>query len=89
MTPDPEDLRGVPLGLLCRAKDVARQLNISEETWVMWKRAGLPVITASTRSELIFTDDLFEWLKTKPKLGKRPSAIRKQRCLARRERTKQ
>lgn len=70
-------LRGVPKGFLCRAVDLRAEMRLSKETWSMWKAAGLPTISLGTESELVATDELFEWLASRPTLTPRPSVGKK------------
>lgn len=79
-TQEPKEVafRGIPLGYLCRSIDVRNVLHVSFETWQMWKSAGL--ITSpdlATESELVITDDIHSFVRSRPTLGERPSLTRK------------
>lgn len=73
----PDRLRGIPLGLFCRADDVRAELRVSFETWQMWRAAGLATLDDLAGAEFLITDSLHDWAKSKPKLGPRPSHAKK------------
>ena len=67
-----QNLRGVSPGMLCRSIDVRESLGMSKETWRLWRDAGLKTIgDVGTDAELIFTDEVFIFLASKPKIGPR------------------
>ena len=79
-------LRGVPLDLVCRVEVFKAELGIKDETWTMYVNAGLPVIPVG-RGAIVVVSKAVAFIEAKPKLGNRPSAVRKQRHLKRKERT--
>jgi hypothetical protein len=78
-------LRGVPVGLLCRSRDVRAEIGVSAETWALWRAAGLVTVKIGSEAELILTDELHKFARSKPQLGERPSVARKRRMATRKK----
>ncbi len=72
-------LRGIPMGMLSRSKDVREFLGIDDETWDMWKHSDPPLAVAElgTNAELVLTNNLHAFAASNPKLAERRSAVRK------------
>lgn len=59
-------------GQLCRSTLVMERLGMGANTWLLWKKAGLKVVTGlGTSAEFVFTDDLFAFIKSKPTINRR------------------
>ena len=62
-------LRGIPKGMLCRSRDVVAELGISWELWMRWEDSGLNTLDLGSEAELIDTDDLHTFAKSKPTIA--------------------
>jgi hypothetical protein len=80
--------RGVPLEMICDIREIPKELNIKAESWKQLKDAGLPILIRVGDVSIGLTTEIVAFLKTQPELGPRPSTIRKQRQIARKERKK-
>lgn len=81
-------LRGIPKGVLTTARAIQDELNISPETWKLWRDAKMrTILDKGTNAELVFTDDVIKFLLSSTKIGMRPSTARK-RATAERKREK-
>ncbi len=64
---------GLPAGLMCRVSDVLKTMHIGNETWRLWKEAGLPTFDVGSDTEYVFSDDIHKFIRSRPKLGMRRS----------------
>ena len=72
-------LRGVPAGLLCRARDIREELGISHETWKRWRDSGLMTINIGSDAEFVMTDEVHRFAASSPKLVA-PRKREKRKC---------
>lgn len=73
-------LNGLPIDLLCRAREVAEYMGVDDETWKLWTDAGLETYQPGTRAPWVFTADVHAFVRKCPALGVRKSAVRKQKA---------
>ncbi len=59
----PFRFRGLPSGVLCRSRDAREELGMSRPVWDRWVLAGLPVSQPGTAAEMVFTDDVIEFVR--------------------------
>lgn len=66
-------LRGIHAGMLCRSKDVMKQMGIGWHAWDKWRSLGLKTITGvGVEAELVLTDDLLLFMKERARTREAP-----------------
>ena len=59
-------------GQFGRSTVIMAKLGMGANTWLLWKKAGLPVVTGlGCSAEFVFTDDVLAFIRSKPTISRR------------------